>query len=88
LNYRQTFPRNVAIYPYPRFRYYSGGKKQELDARKYLVREGDLGIEFELGKYFEPTIQYQYCDRTFEDGAKPINRQKGSLLRLQLQFNY
>jgi hypothetical protein len=88
LNYRQPFPRNVVVHPYLRFQYYSGGKKQELDARKYLVREGDLGIEFQLGKYFEPTLQYQYGDRTFEDGAKPNNRQKGSLLRLQLQFNY
>jgi hypothetical protein len=88
LNYRKVFSRNVVVYPYLRFQYYSGGKKQELDARKYLVREGDLGIEFNFGKYFEPTLQYQYGDRTFEDGGNPNNRQKGSLLRLQLQFNY
>jgi Phosphate-selective porin O and P len=88
LNYRQVLPRSLVVYPYFRFQYYSGGKKQELDARKYLVREGEIGIEAEFGKYFEPTLQYQYGDRTFEDGAKPNNREKGSLLRLQLQFNY
>ncbi len=55
---------------------------------EYLVREGEVGIEAEFGKYFEPTLQYQYGDRTFEDAGKPNNREKGSLLRLQLQFNY
>jgi hypothetical protein len=88
LNYRYVLPRNFVLHPYLRFQYYSGGKKAELDARKYLVREGDFGIEAQLGKFFEITPQYQYGDRTFEDGAKPNNRQKGSLLRLQLQFNY
>jgi hypothetical protein len=74
--------------PYMRFQYYNGGKKQELDARNYLVREGELGIETQFGKYIELTPQYQLGDRTFEDAANPVNRQKGSLLRLQLQFNY
>jgi hypothetical protein len=74
--------------PYFRFQYYSGGKKTELDARQYLIREGEFDVETQIGKYFEPTLQYQYGDRTFQDGAKPVNRQKGSLLRLQIQFNY
>jgi hypothetical protein len=54
LNYRWVLPRDVVVFPYFRFQYYSGGKKQELDARKYLVREGEVGIETQLGKYFEP----------------------------------
>jgi hypothetical protein len=84
----QHLPRGVILTPYLRFQYYNGGKKQELDARYYLVREGDLGIEAQFGKYIELTPQFQHGDRTFEDAVKPVNRQKGSLLRLQLQFNY
>ena len=88
LNYRKRFPNGMVLFPYGRFTYYNGGKKFELDARKYLVVEGDFGLEMQFGKYIEVTPQYQYGDRLFEDGAKPINRQLGSLLRLQLQFNY
>jgi hypothetical protein len=88
LNYRARFSNGLTLIPYGRFTYYNGGKKFELDARKYLVVEGDFGVEMQIGKYIEPTLQYQYGDREFVDGAKPINRQLGSLLRLQLQFNY
>jgi hypothetical protein len=88
LNYRARLPHGIVFFPYSRFQYYNGGKKFELDARKYLIVEGDFGLEMQFGKYIEPTIQYQYGDRTFVDGSKPVNRQLGSLLRLQLQFNY
>jgi hypothetical protein len=88
LNYRHVFPHGIVVHPFLRFQYYNGGKKQEMDARDYLVREGDLGIEAQFGKYIELTPQYQKGDRTFEDSTKLINRQKGSLLRIQLQFNY
>jgi hypothetical protein len=88
VSYRRVFPRNVVVTPYSRFTYYNGGKKFELDARKYIVVEGDFGVEVQFGKYFEVTPQYQYGDRLFEDGSKPFNRQLGSLLRLQLQFNF
>ncbi len=35
----------------------------------------------------ELPTQHQKGDGTFEDSTRPINRQKGSLLRLPLQFN-
>lgn len=88
VNYMWHLSHGVVLTPFTRFQYYNGGKKQELDARNYLVREGDIGIEAQFGKYVELTPQYQKGDRTFEDALKPVNRQKGSLLRLQLQFNY
>ncbi|MBV8071187.1 MAG: hypothetical protein JO270_14860 [Acidobacteriaceae bacterium] len=88
LNYRARFSNGLTLFPYGRFTYYNGAKKFELDARKYLVVEGDFGLEFQVGKYIEPTIQYTYGDREFEDASKPSNRQLGSLLRVQLQFNY
>jgi len=82
------FHHEVVVTSFLRFQYYNGGKKQELDARKALVREADLGIEAQFGKYIEVTPQYQKGDRTSEDALDPVNRQKGSLLRVQLQFNY
>jgi len=88
VSYMRHFPHGVVVTPFLRFQYYSGGKKQELDARKALVREADLGIEAQFGKYIEVTPQYQKGDRTSEDALDPVNRQKGSLLRVQLQFNY
>ena len=88
VNYRWKASRSVVIYPYARFQYYDGGKKSELNARYYLVREGEVGVEAMFGKYIEPTLQYQIGSRIFEDGGKPMNNQNGSLLRLQMQFNY
>ena len=88
LNYQWRLPRRIIISPYVRGTYYDGAKKFELDARKYRVMEGDMGIEVQFGKGFEFTPQYQYGYRLFEDGSKPVNAQVGSLLRMQLQFNY
>ena len=34
------------------------------------------------------TATYMIADRRFEDGVKIDNKQKGNLLRLQMQFNY
>jgi hypothetical protein len=88
LNYRARPFHGVIFHPYSRLTYYDGGKKFEQDARKYRVIEGDFGIETQFGKSFELTPQYQQGYRLFEDGGKPNNQQKGTLLRMQLQYNY
>jgi hypothetical protein len=88
LNYRWKLPYSLVFIPYGRFTYYNGSKKFELDARRYLIVEGDFGIEMQFGKFVELTPQYQYGNRLFVDGAKPVNNQLGNLLRIQLQFNY
>jgi hypothetical protein len=74
--------------PYAKFQYFSGGKKHELDARSYLVRDFELGLEWQQSNFFEVVTQYSYGDRKFEDANRPNNRQKGGLLRVQLQINY
>lgn len=74
--------------PFVRYQYYSGGKKQELDARKYLVRDTDIGLEWQQSNFFEITGQFTHSDRTYEDAGKPNNRQKGNILRIQFQVNY
>jgi hypothetical protein len=76
------------VYPFAKFQYYDGGKKYEKDARSYVVRDYELGIEWQPFKAFELTAEYVIADRTFEDSALPINRQQGNLLRLQAQFNF
>jgi hypothetical protein len=71
-----------------RYQYYDGGKKHERDARSYTVKETEIGVEWQPIKNFEFVAAYTFSDRRFEDGLKPDNHQDGSLLRLQLQFNY
>jgi hypothetical protein len=39
--------------PFARYQYYSGGKKFELDARRYLVRDLELGLEWQRNAFFE-----------------------------------
>jgi phosphate-selective porin len=74
--------------PFVRYQYYNGGKKHEVDARMHRVRETEIGIEWQPFKNFELVAMYTISDRTFQDAAKPVNQQSGSLLRLQAQFNY
>lgn len=87
LNYKLDIKKQH-IYPFAKFQYYDGGKKYEKDARSYVVRDYEIGIEWQPFKAFEFTAEYVIADRTFEDSALPVNRQQGNLLRLQAQFNF
>jgi len=87
LNYKLDIKKQH-IYPFAKFQYYDGGKKYEKDARSYVVRDYEIGIEWQPIKAFEFTAEYVIADRTFEDSVLPINRQQGNLLRLQAQFNF
>ena len=87
LSYKLDFKKQH-LYPFAKFQYYDGGKKYEKDARSYVVRDYEIGIEWQPIKALELTAEYVIADRTFEDSALPINRQQGNLLRLQAQFNF
>lgn len=76
------------LFPFIRYQYYDGGKKNERDARNYVVKDIEFGAEWQPVKYLEFVASYTVSDRTFEDSLKPLNHQVGNLLRLQLQFNY
>jgi len=76
------------IIPFVRTQYYNGGKKHETDARTYIVHENEFGIEWQPIKNFEFVAMYTISDRIFEDYKLQYNKQKGSLLRLQAQFNF
>ncbi|WP_345160496.1 porin [Flavobacterium ginsengisoli] len=87
LNYKWDIKKQ-RIYPFAKFQYYDGGKKYEKDARSYVVRDYEFGIEWQPIKAFELTAEYVVADRSFVDSALPINRQQGNVLRLQAQFNF
>jgi hypothetical protein len=76
------------LIPFARAQRYVGGKKLELDARRYRVRELEVGMEWLPLAAFELTAMYTIADREYEDLANLDNRQKGEFLRLQAQFNY
>ncbi|MCI9844180.1 porin [Flavobacterium pectinovorum] len=87
LNYKWDIKKQH-LYPFAKFQYYDGGKKYEKDARSYVVRDYQFGVEWQPIKAFELTAEYVIADRTFVDSAIPVNRQQGNLLRLQAQFNF
>lgn len=76
------------IIPFARGYYYDGGKKHERDARSYIVRELEFGIEWQPNKNFELVVMYVGSDRRFEDYLNQDNRQKGTLFRFQAQVNF
>lgn len=76
------------IIPFVRGQFYEGGKKHELDARSYNVKELELGLEWQPWKTFELVVMYTFSERRFEDYTLKNNFQKGQLLRIQAQFNF
>jgi hypothetical protein len=74
--------------PFARYQYYNGGKKFELDARSYNVKELEFGVEWQMGKAFELVTSYVVSQRRFEDFRLKNNLQKGQFLRLQAQLNF
>jgi hypothetical protein len=88
LNYKLDLPNHKYLFPFAKFQYYDGGKKFEKDARSYVVRDYEFGLEWQPFKAFELVAAWVLADRTFEDSALKNNRQQGNLLRLQAQFNF
>lgn len=80
--------KNWVFFPFTRIEEYYGGKKHELDARHYEVKEMESGIEWQLNKNFELTTSYVISKRRFEDSKLKNNLQSGNFLRLQAQLNF
>ena len=87
-NYKLDMSNHKYLYPFAKFQYYDGGKKFEKDSRSYVVREYEIGLEWQPFKAFELVAEWVISDRTFEDSILKNNRQQGNLLRLQAQFNF
>lgn len=86
-NYQYKF-KNQLIIPFVKYQFYNGGKKHELDARSFSVKELEMGVEWQPNKNFELVAQYTISNRRFEDGVLRNNTQEGNLLRLQAQVNF
>jgi phosphate-selective porin len=80
--------KGMVFMPFSRYQQYEGGKKHELDARSYSVKELETGLEWQINKNFELTASYVIANRRFEDKVKPSNTQKGNFLRIQAQLNF
>lgn len=80
--------KNNLLIPFVRYQVYQGGKKHELDARSYNVEELEIGVEWQMSRYFELVMMYTMSSRRFEDYANQDNYQRGNLLRLQAQVNF
>lgn len=80
--------KTYGITPFVRWQFYKGGKKLEMDARSYDIKEFETGVEWRVNSNFELTVQYTISDRRYEDFVNKVNHQKGNFLRLQVQFNY
>lgn len=80
--------KSMVFLPFLKYQTYNGGKKHELDARSYNVKDLEIGIEWQPNKNFEIVTIYTISDRRFEDGVNKENHQKGNLLRLQFQVNF
>ncbi len=86
-SYKLDFKGQTLI-PFSRFQYYDGGKKHELDARSYEVKELEIGAEWQPNKNLELVVMYTMSARRFEDAVNPTNFQRGNLLRIQAQVNF
>lgn len=80
--------KNNVLIPFVRYQVYQGGKKHELDARSYNVEELEIGVEWQMSRYFELVMMYTMSSRRFEDYENQDNYQRGNLLRLQAQVNF
>ncbi|MFN4255396.1 MAG: porin [Saprospiraceae bacterium] len=87
ISYRKQLPHG-SVQPFVRFQEYEGGKKHELDARHYQVRETEIGVEWQLNKAFELTASYVISNRQYQDFKTRNYDESGRFLRLQAQFNY
>lgn len=75
-----------SLIPYARATYYEGGKKFDSNAPKHIVKELEIGVEWQLIKALEVVLAYDMAHRqVFQE--KPYD-QKGHVGRVQLQFNY
>lgn len=86
-SYRLTRGTQI-VFPFVRYQVYEGGKKHERDARSHRVNDVEFGVEWQPSANFELVTEWYHGDRRFEDKLRPRWEQRGSLLRIQAQFNY
>ncbi|MGE0273807.1 MAG: porin [Nitrospiraceae bacterium] len=78
------------ILPFVRYQEYYGGKKHEANAPRNVVRELELGIEYQVNRAIEVVAEYTFTQRTSSQatGQNPYSENYGNLIRFQLQWNF
>ena len=75
------------IMPYIRWQEYNGGKKNRINSPFNVVRETEIGVEYQFNKALELTVAYAWMKRT-DPTVAPYAIHDGQLVRFQLQWNY
>jgi hypothetical protein len=75
------------IMPYVRWQEYNGGKKNRINSPFNVVRETEVGLEYQFNKALELTVAYSWMKRT-DTVTAPYAIHDGQVLRFQLQWNY
>jgi hypothetical protein len=73
--------------PYVRWQEYNGGKKHRTNSPFNVVRELEVGLEYQFSKALELTVAYAWVKRTDTQNA-PYPIRDGEILRTQLQWNF
>ncbi|MBX3326349.1 MAG: porin [Nitrospira sp.] len=77
----------TTLIPYVRYQEYSGGKKHRTNSPVNVVREWEVGMEWQVTKSLEFTIAYARSRRTDTQTA-PYAIREGDIVRTQLQYNF
>jgi hypothetical protein len=75
------------IMPYVRWQEYNGGKKNRTNSPFNVVRETEVGVEYQINRALELTVAYAWMKRT-DTINFPYDIHDGQVIRFQLQFNY
>jgi Phosphate-selective porin O and P len=75
------------VIPYVRWQEYNGGKKNRINSPFNVVRETELGVEYQFNRALELTVAYSWMKRT-DTITAPYAIHDGQLIRFQLQWNY
>jgi hypothetical protein len=73
--------------PYIRWQEYNGGKKHRTNSPFNVVRELEVGLEYQFSRAIELTVAYAWMKRTDTINA-PYDIRDGQVVRCQLQWNY
>jgi len=75
------------ILPYIRWQEYNGGKKNRTNAPFNVVRETEVGVEYQINRALEVTVAYSWMKRT-DTINFPYEIHDGQVIRFQFQWNY
>ncbi len=77
----------MSLIPYGRWQEYYGGKKNRNNTPFNVVREYEIGLEWQIARALEFTIAYAHMKRTDTQNA-PYPIREGDVIRTQLQWNF